>query len=247
MKKLLIVIPTILLISSFFIPGIVDAKSETLVDVNKTITDGSYFVSRFSKTDDKRMKLHIDIEVTPSESVDILIMDESNFNDYKNNESYNVIWSQSLINIETTAVIHEKKDYRIVVDNSRKGNYYAGTDVVADLKITAEDMDTAVDLDGNFFLTGLCFIGLLGLVIMIFINIVLYFLFIKEDKSEKSKRSYMQQKPAPPPGRRKQVMNKKIESKQKAARSTDGTKLCKHCGTEIDADSKFCKKCGKRL
>lgn len=244
MRKVLIVIPMLLLLSSIFIPGITDAEQETLVNRNETIPDGNYFVYRFTKTDDKKVKIHIEMEVTPSESVDIFILDEDNFDDYKNDESFNVIWSESGYDIDISKVLEDKKDYRIVVDNSRKGSYYAGTDVVADLKITAEDASIFTDIDGDFFFTGLCFIGLFGLLILVFIIIILYFLFIKEDESEKSKRPYMQQGP-PQKYQGKQVIKKQTETEERTPKGQ--TKNCKYCGTKIDADSKFCKECGEEL
>ncbi len=40
-----------------------------------------------------------------------------------------------------------------------------------------------------------------------------------------------------------------IEIKARAVKSgfTTGEMFCKHCGTSIDSDSKFCKSCGKEL
>ena len=45
----------------------------------------------------------------------------------------------------------------------------------------------------------------------------------------------------------KEMVNSSAQISQKIANETSNTVFCKHCGTQIDSDSKFCKSCGVQL
>ncbi len=130
-------------------PSVVSAEERVMVDRTLNLDPGQQFNSQFSMNYGDKLVIDMDIEVQSSLAIDIYIMDEDNFDEYKNGNEFQTIFKKESVSLfGGSHTIRDVGTYRLVVDNTYQGTPSEGS-VTVDIKVTADGYKDS-DGDGHY-------------------------------------------------------------------------------------------------
>ncbi len=122
-----------------------------------SISEDEYMYRKISFYEGDKLEISIEVDVTSGPNIDVYVMDEVNYADYKDGDSFS--YYSSLSRGDTSywsadGTIHENGAYYIVIDNTDKGDASPPWNMQDDVAYVDYDIDDDVykdsDNDGHY-------------------------------------------------------------------------------------------------
>ena len=149
-RKIIAIVAFIGLVLTVFTCGITSATTNS-------INEDEYMYRKISFYDGEKLELSIEVDVTSGPNVDVYVMDQMNFADYKDGDSFS--YYSSLSRGDTSywsadGTIRENDVYYIVIDNTDKGDASPPWNMQDDIAYIDYDIDQDIykdsDNDGHY-------------------------------------------------------------------------------------------------
>lgn len=189
-KNLTIKLVTILIILSF-LPNI--SADETILD-EVYLVQVNYYAA-YNYTFEKGVKYNVEV-VSDSVNIDLLLLDEKNFEKYNNGEKFDHFKDGSALNITTKRYsfkLSSAKKYYIVYDNTAdpENGAYSGKDANMQVRITEV---VPIKEEGNSNFTP--FLMIIGGLALLLFTVFLYYklIYIPENKTKQKSQKIVKSK-----------------------------------------------------